>query len=156
MKDYQALIDALNSDEPNKLAILNAQEASRHWLVMISEILSALHDPHVLHELGLDRPLEEAGDAQEAASLADLFFELILRSASQRSWTQSTLSEVPPHCWCAVVSSDVQEGNAALRQMRADCVHVGKALDAIKQVPPRPEKEAGQVSVLHGVPGFSC
>ena len=135
------MISALKADEPNMLARMNAEGASRCWIVTVAEILHTLHDNAVLAKLGLDRPVEEC--AEEAESYAVLFFELIVRSASQRSWTQCTMSELPPHCWCAVVSSDVEEANRALRQMRADYAIVSAARAALQQdAPAHPEHEA--------------
>ncbi|CAE7356003.1 HMCN1 [Symbiodinium sp. CCMP2592] len=146
VRDYQEMIEALKSEHPQTLAKLNAEEASRRWLVMVARILSILTDEPLLAELGFSVLQDEA--CEEGAAHAELFFDLVVRSASQRSWTQCTLSELPPHCWCAVVSSDMTDANAALKQMRTDCVVVKAALAAIRATPPHPELQARSLQTV--------
>ena len=112
---------------------------------MVSRILNTLTDADAVTALKLrPSPGDDVAEDAEQDRLAriKLFQEMIVRSAAQRSWTELTLSEIPPHCWCAVVSNNMHEANAALKQMRTDCVVVKAAAAAACESPPHPEVEA--------------
>lgn len=144
MKDYTEYYDSCKHGGRDLLLMLNAASANRHWLVLIANILGTLVDATTMSVLGFGDVAARAMSPEEEAVLQEqmqLFYDMMVRSAGQRTWTQLTLSEIPPHCWCGVVSADVQEGNSALKQMRQDFVIINAATSDLAARPPHPENE---------------
>ena len=79
--------------------------------------------------------------SQQEADMA-LFTKLVIRTASARTWSMATWSELPPETFCGVASSNMAEANAAFAQARADAEYVKAALQATRAAPRHAEHEA--------------
>ena len=81
---------------------MQAGFASREWASTVGATLACLSDGHALHCLGFDDPSIDLLDAEVVGSCGT-YFALLVKAASQRAWTMSSWSELPPHQWASVL-----------------------------------------------------
>lgn len=80
-------------------------------------------------KLAVACPSVEEGDQQQADT--ELFFELMLRCASNRAWTMASWSETPPNNWAGILSKDLTDAQQAMDRVFDDARCVQKALDKV-------------------------
>ena len=78
---------------------LQAGWACREWVECVAEILGLLDQVPILEKMGLDSRKETT---KESTELAELFFRLVVRAASKRSWSMA-IYDVPPRSFAALL-----------------------------------------------------
>ena len=99
-----------------------AQQASwsnKGYVSVVSEILEVLCDPWALDRVQLD---VQPPDGEESAYQEDarLFFRLLVRMASQRSWSMVWQSECQPNNWCGVIDKNLRRAKERLERIQKD------------------------------------
>ena len=121
------------------------------WADEVLATLELLEDPEVFFRLrvGSGEPSSTAG----AEALADLFVRMVVMQASQRCWSMSVWSEVPPLQWAGILDSDEEAAQKAFAQMRKDAEVVQAALRGARDS--AGDREAGQTHTDTSVRGVS-
>ena len=109
------------------IVALQAGWANRHWAIMIANILGDLNDQVAMRRLSLLFPAPDDAEATEQLDRLRIFVKVSIRTAAQRAWTLSTLSELPPDNWCGMLSTDADEANASLKKIYDDKCAITKA-----------------------------
>ena len=137
----------LNEKDKNASTVLKVQWANGHWRQCIADILSVFSNEAVLNRLGLLDEPESAEEAETKESDTRLFFQLVTRTASQRSWSMASFSELPPLNFNGIVSDSVPEAQACLERVRKDSEIIRDAVSALDQHD-HPELEASVLEML--------
>ena len=115
--------------------------ANRHWLQCVAEVLATLFDTEAMQRLGFTTA-QLGEDHVAQAEDARLFTKLVIRTASARSWSMASWSEIPPENLCDIAAQDMTEANEAFARARGDAEAVQAAMAATCAAPRHPEHEA--------------
>ena len=126
--------------------------AGRSWIMVVFRILADLSRNEILHKTGLLKRMEDEAAQTAQSNDARTFLKLTLRAASQRAWSMSVWSELPPHSWSKLLSSDADKARDALESMQEEQEVVDQVLKLSQSPGPYPSKEAWWTHVL----AFCC
>ena len=132
-KHYQeALSCCSGSSEDDRSAARQFQAglSNRSWAKVIAD---ALTDEEATERLRLHETDNAEGVNEGKRDVAEMFTNLVIRTASQRAWSCVSW-EVPPEQWCGLLADDTSEAQACFEQMRSDRDAVLKAI-ALEQSP---------------------
>lgn len=102
--------------------------ANRKWVRVIASCFNQLSDSQTLGHLRLLAPhVDTDHDAEDSIQ----FFDLVAAVASQRAWSMSFHSEVPPHQWLGLLDTNSTWAREAKTKMQDDCELIKRVNDYI-------------------------
>ena len=99
------------------------------WAEEVLAIFELLEDDDVMLRLRMpasQHGLEEV--SADASTSAELFTRMLIKQASQRCWSMSMWSELPPLQWCGILDDEPAAARAAFERLRTDADVVRAAL----------------------------
>ena len=148
MMEYYDFLEVLKDQAETRRFLANM--SNRHWTATIQGVLAKLTSHDALHDIKIDVARVDSDDAQNTAqNYANLFFDLIVRTAAHRAWSCLTVSDVAPEQWNGVLSTIPAESVHAVKMMKTDAEVVAKARESLA-AGNHPEQKAGQSKHGHG------
>ena len=108
---------------------LQANWSNAGWAAEVLAIFELLEEDDVLLTLRLSasqQGLEEV--STDASTSAELFTGMLIKQASQRCWSMSMWSELPPLQWCGILDDEPAAARGAFEKLRTDADVVKAAL----------------------------
>ena len=141
-ESYLGYLESVQKVDSNRQLL--AGWSNRAWALEVGKVLSSLSDPECLARLRLTGPhLDMEQDEEDA----DLWFRLVVSTASHRCWSMAIHSELPPDQWFGVLDVDPSASNMAFSKLRTAFRVITQAKQRLEtqgeHAPSQKAKEAG-------------